>query len=160
MGCSIFEGRQPFAGILQSPGDAVSLRPSPLLHFWCRSLSQTSVSVGKVGGRKEGTFAVGTEREIGERERERAMPFPSPLLPHFWRHSGFCTLFSPISNVININLHYFSLWVRYSSRCVLTPDRVRHVMCRGNQIHSINLWTLGIPKMYMRILGYNIQILH
>ena len=43
-------------------------------------------------------------------------------------------------------------------RCVLTPDRVRHVMCRGNQIHSINLWTLVIPIMYMGALGYNVQI--
>ena len=42
------------------------------------------------------------------------------------------------------------------SRCVLTPDRVRHVMLWGNQIHSINLWTLGISKMYMRTLGYNV----
>ena len=45
------------------------------------------------------------------------------------------------------------------ARCVLTPDRVRHVILLGNQIHSVNLWTLRIPKMYMRILGYNVQII-
>ena len=43
-------------------------------------------------------------------------------------------------------------------RRVLTSSRVRHVMWWGNQIHSVILWTLGIPKMYMGTLGYNIQI--
>ena len=38
--------------------------------------------------------------------------------------------------------------------------RVRHVNFQGNQIHCSNLWTLGIPKMYMGTLGYNIQMLH
>ena len=32
-------------------------------------------------------------------------------------------------------------------------------MSKGNQIHSSNLWTLGILKMYMGTLDYNIQIL-
>ena len=27
-------------------------------------------------------------------------------------------------------------------------------------MHIVILWTLGIPKMYMRTLGYNVQILH
>ena len=39
-------------------------------------------------------------------------------------------------------------------RSVLTFSRVRHAMLRGNQIHSVNVWTLGIPKMYMGTLGY------
>ena len=55
---------------------------SPLLHFWCRSPSQTSASsVGK-GGRGEGTFTAGTE--------SNALPL-SPLFPHLWRHSGLRT---------------------------------------------------------------------
>ena len=33
-----------------------------------------------------------------------------------------------------------------SARRVLTSSRVRHVMLWGNQIHSVNLWTLGIQK--------------
>ena len=45
-----------------------------------------------------------------------------------------------------------------SARCGITFLRVRHVNYQGNQIHSSNLWTLGIPKMYMGHLGYNIQI--
>ena len=45
-----------------------------------------------------------------------------------------------------------------TARRVLTSSRVRHVMLWRNQIHSVNLWTLGIPKMYMGTLGYNIQI--
>ena len=28
----------------------------------------------------------------------------------------------------------------------------------GNQIHRVNVWTLGIPKMYMGTLGYKGQI--
>ena len=36
------------------------------------------------------------------------------------------------------------------TRRVLTWSRVRHVMLWGNQIHSVILWTLGIPKMYIK----------
>ena len=32
-------------------------------------------------------------------------------------------------------------------------------MSKENQIHSSNLWTLGIKKLYMGPLGYNYQIL-
>ena len=46
------------------------------------------------------------------------------------------------------------------ARSLLTKIRVRTGVSLGNQIHSVNLWTLGIPKMYMGTLGYNIQILH
>ena len=42
----------------------------------------------------------------------------------------------------------------------LKKSRVRTGVSLGNQIHSSNLWTLGIPKMYMNTLGYNIQMLH
>ena len=40
----------------------------------------------------------------------------------------------------------------------LSLSRVRHVMLWENQKHSIILWNLGIPKMYMGTLGYNVQI--
>ena len=43
-------------------------------------------------------------------------------------------------------------------RSVLTFLSVRTGGVQGNQIHSSNIWTLGIPKMYMRPLGYNVQI--
>ena len=45
-------------------------------------------------------------------------------------------------------------------RSVLTNLRVRTPGSQGNQMHSGILWTLGIPKMYMRTLGYNVQICH
>ena len=44
------------------------------------------------------------------------------------------------------------------ARSLLTKIRVRIGVPLGNQIHSSNLWTLGIPKMYLRTLGYNVQI--
>ena len=34
----------------------------------------------------------------------------------------------------------------------LSLYQVRHAMLRGNQIHNVNVWTLGIPKMYMGTL--------
>ena len=49
---------------------------------------------------------------------------------------------------------------RPDPRRVLTSSRVRNVMKRGNQIHSVDVFTLGIPKMYMGTLGYKVQILH
>ena len=45
-----------------------------------------------------------------------------------------------------------------SPHSVLTNFRVRTCDSQGNQMHSGILWTLGIPKMYMRTLGYNVQI--
>ena len=53
-----------------------------------------------------------------------------------------------------------SMYLAPGSRNVLTFLRIRHVNYQGNQIHGSNLWTLGIPKIYMGPLGYNIQILH
>ena len=38
--------------------------------------------------------------------------------------------------------------------------QARNPMRWGNQIHSSTLWTLGIQKLCMKALGYNIQILH
>ena len=46
------------------------------------------------------------------------------------------------------------------ARNVLTKFRVRAGGAKGNQVHSVTVWTLGIPKMYMGTLGYNILILH
>ena len=40
------------------------------------------------------------------------------------------------------------------SRRVLTFCRVRYAMSRGNQIYSVNVRSLGIPKIYMGTLGY------
>ena len=48
----------------------------------------------------------------------------------------------------------------YMSHSVLTNIRVRTRGSQGNQMHSGILWTQGIPKMYIRTLGYNVQILH
>ena len=50
--------------------------------------------------------------------------------------------------------------VTNTARNVLTFLRVRHVNFQGNQIHSVNLWTLGIQKIYMGPLSYNVQISH
>ena len=63
---------------------------------------------------------------------------------------------SQIASVLRIHKSkYLDLEnITLQPRGVLTFSRVRHAMLRGNQIHSINVWTLGIPKMYMRTLGY------
>ena len=45
-------------------------------------------------------------------------------------------------------------------RLLLTKSRVRTAGVKRNQIHSSTLWTLGIPKMCMGALGYNVLILH
>ena len=45
------------------------------------------------------------------------------------------------------------------SRHVLTKFRVRAGGAKGNHVHSVNVLTLGIPKMYMGTLGYNVLIL-
>ena len=31
-------------------------------------------------------------------------------------------------------------------------------MKSGNKVHSGTQWTMGIPKMYMATLGYNVQL--
>ena len=53
---------------------------------------------------------------------------------------------------------------RHYIRCYCTQSfnksRVRTVRVKGNQIHSSTLWILGIPKMYLGTLCYNILILH
>ena len=41
---------------------------------------------------------------------------------------------------------------------LLTKSKVRTGVSKGNHIHSGNLWTLGIPKMYKGTLGYEGQI--
>ena len=46
------------------------------------------------------------------------------------------------------------------ARHVLTKFRVRASGAKGNQVYSVTVWTLGIPKMYMGTLGYNVLILH
>ena len=46
----------------------------------------------------------------------------------------------------------------FNTRSVLSKFRVRTGVSPGNQIHSSNLWILGIPKMYMGTLGYNVRI--
>ena len=51
-----------------------------------------------------------------------------------------------------------SVGVGKKARSVLAKSRVRTGGSQGNQIHSIILWTLGILKMYMGTLGYNVQI--
>ena len=46
----------------------------------------------------------------------------------------------------------------WPARSVLTFSRVRHAMLRGNKIHSVTVWTLGIPKNVYgnpRLLGKN-----
>ena len=50
--------------------------------------------------------------------------------------------------------------VREDTRSILTSARVRTGGVQRNQIHSSVLWTLGIPKMYLGTLGYNVLILH
>ena len=94
MGCSIFEGRQPFARVLQS---LTATPPSLLLHFWCRSPPISDVCVRWDGGRERGTNVRRRKgpSPLGRRERNGRVQCPSPLLSalfsHFWRHSGFQT---------------------------------------------------------------------
>ena len=45
-------------------------------------------------------------------------------------------------------------WKGPKSLRVLSTDRVRTPVSKGNQIHSSTLWTLGIQKMHMGTLGY------
>ena len=45
-----------------------------------------------------------------------------------------------------------------SPTACVKKSRVRIGVSLGNQKHSSNLWTLMIPKMYIRTLGYNVQI--
>ena len=72
-----------------------------------------------------------------------------------------CTRFffrSILYSRILLRTHYGWVIGRGRSRSVLTKSRVRTGGSQGNQIHSVILWTLGIPKMYMGTLGYNVQI--
>ena len=60
----------------------------------------------------------------------------------------FCNMFMRVPQAVGLYSHIF-----------LTKFRLRIGGPQGNQIHSGILCTLGIPKMYLGTLGYNIQIL-
>ena len=53
-------------------------------------------------------------------------------------------------------------WTRRleGAHSVLTKCRVRTPVSKGNQIHSVTLWTLRFRKMYMATPGYKGNFLH
>ena len=84
------------------------------------------------------------------------MPPPALLVLHV--SANETRLFGHYTNHIPYDYDMIPYNYDMLTRSVLTKFRVRTGMSKGNQIDSSNLWTLGIPKMYMGTLGYNIQI--
>ena len=78
------------------------------------------------------------------------------LIKHIHLYVNFLTLGRSLTSLLQTD----HITTQQCARCFLTSSRVRTGMSKGNQIHSSNLWTLGIPKMYMGPLSYNIQISH
>ena len=76
------------------------------------------------------------------------------LSPNFVHHEWFMLVFYSVL-LMSHPQAYDGMSLR-----ILTKSRVRTGGVQGNQIHTITVWVLRIPKMCIRTPGYNVLVLH